>query len=382
MNRHLAPEYTRSIAGVKILWFKIANKYLILDDENFILVNCFLNSENSAQFNNLINLNLPSSMEESNVIYNELETLLTALNKSEDDKLDLTSSSKFHLNKKKAYLTNYYFFNGISFEVNYDSNDIQNLIHPQFAHLEINEPEIKSNCVFHIIFLKGYIHFFKNKNHLGSYKGIEYNLLQGKFAIELLCLITNTNESEWLATFHASAIANNKEAIMLIGDSGKGKSTLATVLMDSGFYLLSDDFTPMLAYTQNIFPYPAAISIKKKAFDVLETLSDKITYKTFQSPNINKGLIRYVAPLNPKFDSLPCHKIILVNYKQNSKTVLEKIDIKKALNILIPESWISPIPSHVEIFLNWLEQCVFYELSYSDNTEAVAVLKTILKPTN
>ena len=89
--------------------------------------------------------------------------------------------------------------------------------------------------------------------------------------MELLCLLTHKKEHDWLGTFHASTIANNKEAIMLIGASGRGKSTLSALLMANGFNLIADDFTPVLAKTQTIYNYPSAISIKEGAFKTLES---------------------------------------------------------------------------------------------------------------
>ena len=90
--------------------------------------------------------------------------------------------------------------------------------------------------------------------------------------MELICLISNTTEQDWLGTFHASTISNGKEAIMLIGDSGNGKSTLSTLLITNGFHLVADDLTPMLSENQHVYNFPAAVSIKQGAFDVLRPL--------------------------------------------------------------------------------------------------------------
>jgi serine kinase of HPr protein (carbohydrate metabolism regulator) len=44
-------------------------------------------------------------------------------------------------------------------------------------------------------------------------------------------------------TVHASTVANNGRAVMIIGPSGSGKSDLSLRLLDRGFVLVSDDQT-------------------------------------------------------------------------------------------------------------------------------------------
>jgi hypothetical protein len=258
---------------------------------------------------------------------------------------------------------------------------VQQFIHPQFSYLEVKQPKGKPDCVFHINSINNQLHLFNNESLLGSYNNADYHLLQGKFAIELICKLTLTTESDWLATFHASAISNKSEAIMLIGESGSGKSTLSTLLMNHGFDLLSDDFTPMLAKSHHIHPYPSAISIKKNAFPLVDSLSKSLEYKTFKSPNNQKGLLRYVTPNNVSKKSLPCSKIILVNYERDSEVSLDTLHIREALNVLIPDSWISPKLEHVKSFMNWLEGCNFYKLTYSDTNSAISMFETLLQPT-
>ena len=104
------------------------------------------------------------------------------------------------------------------------------------------------------------LYLFKDGNYIGRYKTNEFHLLQGRFALELTNSIFNLDIEQWIATFHASTITYKKEAIMIIGDSGNGKSTLSALLMANGFDVLADDFTPMYK-DLNLYRYPAAISL-------------------------------------------------------------------------------------------------------------------------
>jgi hypothetical protein len=149
--------------------------------------------------------------------------------------------------------------------------------------------------------------------------------------------------------------------------------------MDYGYNLLTDDFTPMCAENFQIQPFPSAISIKKGAFDLVESLSSKIQYQSFQSPNKNKGLIKLINPINSTTCPMPCSKVILINYEKNSKATLKKIKLDEALHVLIPDSWISPLPDHVKSFFKWLENTDFYKLTYDQSGDAIALFETILK---
>ncbi|WP_159022647.1 hypothetical protein [Formosa sp. L2A11] len=74
---------------------------------------------------------------------------------------------------------------------------------------------------------------------------------------------------------------------------------------------------------------------------------------------------------------MPCKTIVLVNYKANSKTLLEPINAKTALEILIPDSWISPKPENAKAFLKWINTVTFYKLTYSNNQDAIDIFSTI-----
>ena len=362
------------------MWFQRSNNYLILDENNIFLIDKFLESADYNHFHNLITKDTSYSHRDSLELFSDIESILISVNSVEDIEDNLVNKDINILNADKSYVSKIYNFNGTNIKINYQTTCEQDYIHPQFAHLTENNSNIIPDCEFHVITFDNHLYLFKNSSYLGDFKKRDYHLLQGKFAIELICALTNTKESDWLATFHASAIGNKSEAIMLIGESGKGKSTLATILMNHGFDLLTDDFTPMLAKSQQIHPYPSAISIKKNAFTLTDTIINPEEYKTFESPNSKKGTIRYINPNNLNIKPLPCSKILLVNYQKDSHSSLDNLDIKKVLEILIPDSWISPFPQHSKSFMNWLEDCTFYKLTYSDTNSAIALIETLLKP--
>ena len=80
-----------------------------------------------------------------------------------------------------------------------------------------------------------------------------------------------------MGVFHASAINYKEDALLILGDSGNGKSTSLALLQAQGFHCIADDFVPVDVKKQKVYSFPAAISIKKSS---LETLLEKKTKNT------------------------------------------------------------------------------------------------------
>jgi len=62
---------------------------------------------------------------------------------------------------------------------------------------------------------------------------------------------------------HAAALADSDRAFLLVGASGKGKSTTTWALLNHGFDYLSDELAPLDLDRLEVQPYPHAICLKK-----------------------------------------------------------------------------------------------------------------------
>jgi len=203
--------------------------------------------------------------------------------------------------------------------------------------------------------------------------------------MELLCVLHNKKEYDWLGTFHASTVSNGKEAIMLVGDSGNGKSTFCALLMNHGLDLIADDITPVLSNDQEVYRYPSAISIKQGAFEMLNSYFPFFNeFDNFES-GTKKGMLKYIPPKQNFGDTIqhvPCTKIVYVKYNPKTSTTLTKSSADKVLQTLIPDSWISPQQKNAKQFLNWLENLNYYELSYSENNKAIDLFNQLFSSNN
>lgn len=364
MSNNLAPTYQRLFGSYWVLWYETSNSYSVVDDTFKHLLSDYLECASLEVFKSKV-ASIDSSLD-ADAIAKNLQSYLEQCNVEHDFESDLGAT----LNPLKRKYSKKYTFKNSVFEVYYDSELVQKIIHPSILHLETTDSGI-ATVVYDIYIENDLLCLFKNEALVKLVPKRDYHIIQGKFAMELLSLIHRHEESDWLGTFHGSTISDGKNSILFIGKSGKGKSTLCALLSAKGFELVADDVSPMLASDSHIYHNPSAISIKEGAFDLLRPLIagfDGLPNTLF---NKTKGIIKYIPCKNPIKDKYPCRAIIKVNYRKGSETKLEEISLKTALETLIPESWLSPNPLHAKQFLDWLSQTPVYQLTYS-NTKSVS----------
>lgn len=56
---------------------------------------------------------------------------------------------------------------------------------------------------------------------------------------------------------HCSAVADERGAVLIAGESGAGKSTITTMLLEQGYELMADDMAVVEPRTDRTFVYPA-----------------------------------------------------------------------------------------------------------------------------
>jgi hypothetical protein len=78
---------------------------------------------------------------------------------------------------------------------------------------------------------------------------------------------------------HAAAVTHGSGAILLPAASGRGKTTLAAILVESGCSYLTDDLV-ILDRQNRILPFPKALSLKARSLPVFERLRPRTTAGT------------------------------------------------------------------------------------------------------
>lgn len=370
------PNLSKQIKEQQLLWFSASNSYIIVDEHVNKLINLFVSTPKKHDFINAVSEVIGISDSHSEEFYNEINQLLSpsAFNEKKDDQSICFDADL------RAY-SETYTINGATLQVNYSHKSVKELIHPQIAHLISKESEHKNEIIFDVFYANKMLYFYKNTVLVDSYEQKNYHVLQGNFCMQLLCVIHKKKEDEWMGTIHASTVTNGKEAILVIGKSGKGKSTFTAHAMTAGMHLVADDFSPILAKNKHVYTYPGAISIKSGAFDSLSKIIPNFDQLPLVFKGQEKGSVKFVVPLQnlSARQSYPCKKMVSICYKPQSKTELKEIAFSKAMEIFVPDSWISPKETHAKAFMNWIEQLSFFELTYSNTQEALEVFSKLFK---
>ena len=379
MKTNLSPKLIHDInEDAVLLWFEISNRYVVTSKINSELIKQYMNPDESRDsFVDIISDDYGLTSEKANALYHDIANFLKDAN---IDNVSHENSNKI-ADAPTSYITEFYKFNNTIVNIHFESEIIKSLIHPQIEHHSITT-RTDYDVLFDVFRLNDDLYLKKNGVSVGSFHVNSFHFLQGKFALELTNAIHDAKIDDWIATFHASTISNGKESIMIIGDSGNGKSTLSVLLMAHGFDILCDDFTPLYEHNLELYRYPAATSIKKGAFEALQPYLDGIESLKTHTSGPKKVNIKYVPPISnyeSQAASYPCTKIVYVKYSSSKKDSLNLVSSEQILETLIPDSWISPKESHALKFINWFKNIKCYQLNYHNNDFAILKFKDLFE---
>ena len=367
------PSLSKQIKEQQLLWFSDSNSYLIVDEQINKLINLFVSNTKKSDFISAASELINVSHSQSELFYDEMNQLFS-VNFSEKKSTESISFDPSLRTYSETYIVN-----SRVLQVNYSHKSVKEILHPQIAHLVSEKSANNTQIVFDIFYVNNSLYFYKNTVLINSYEDKNYHVLQGNFCMQLLCVIHDKAEDEWMGTIHASTVTNEKEAILVIGKSGKGKSTFTAHAMTAGMNLVADDFSPILAKNKHVYSYPGAISIKSGAFESLSKIIPGFDALPLVFKGQEKGAVKFVVPFQKASSkqSYACKKMVSICYKPQSKTKLKEVSFSKAMEIFVPDSWISPKKIHAQEFMNWIESLSFYELTYSNTSEALEVFSKL-----
>ncbi|MEL6644998.1 MAG: hypothetical protein AAFQ79_13790 [Pseudomonadota bacterium] len=111
----------------------------------------------------------------------------------------------------------------------------------------------------------------------GGYGVFDENPLWGRATLDEARFIVIREAAEILcgrdrvgAVLHGSAIAHGDHAVLVMGDTGRGKSTLAQGLVAAGCGFVSDDHLPLHKNGTDVLCFPTRSAVKPKALKLTE----------------------------------------------------------------------------------------------------------------
>jgi hypothetical protein len=358
-----------------IAWFKDNNEYLVLENTTADVLKKLQDGKSVQQIAIVLSKKLNVPLDKTIELVLELDKKFFEKNTSKNSELD--NNHKDIKRPESFEFIKYYKFNNSVFKVSYLNEKELSFVHPKFAHLVIDGVTAFRN-EFEVFIDQNLIFLYVNNIFIGSWGNKDIHYFQGKFSMEFIQKIHQKEESEWLGVFHASAISNGKKAMLFLGDSGNGKSTSLALLQANGFTCLADDFVPIDADKQEIYSFPAAISIKKNSLKTLLPIYPELEISAeYNFKRLNK-IVRYLRPNNNDFFAhLPCTTLVFIKYEKNTELTCKKISKIDAFQQLVPDSWLSPKKENAQIFLDWFENLNCYQLTYSNNDKMIETITNI-----
>ncbi|MFY9241980.1 MAG: hypothetical protein WAO74_03025 [Polaribacter sp.] len=358
-----------------IVWFENRNEYVIFENTTADILKRINKGISTKEIAAALSKKLSVPIDKT------IDFILDLEHKINDPKkinnLELVNDYR-DIKKPSTYnFIKYYKINNIICKVSYLNEMELSYVHPKFSHLEVDLVK-EFNHEFEVFIHHNYIFLYVNKKLIGSWSSKDVHYFQGKFSMELIQKIHQKEEDKWLGVFHASAISNGKKSMLFLGDSGNGKSTSLALLQANGFTCLADDFVPVDAKKQEVYSFPAAISIKKNSLKTLLPIYPELeTTAEYNFTRLNK-IVRYLKPNNADFFAhLPCNDLIFIKYEKDSELICSKISNLEAFQQLVPDSWLSPIKENAQTFLDWFENLNCYQLTYSKNVEMIKTVSEI-----
>lgn len=366
----------KKIEDKSIIWFKKSNQYVVLENVTANIVSELYNNNSIDEIAKDLEKELAIPFEKAFDFIVDVDDQIVKPNKSLENAKP-TLETAFSIPESFEFVK-YYKIAHKKFMFAFSNEFELSLIHPKFAHLEVKESS-EIDYSFQVFNDDEKTHLALQGELIGSWNNEVIHYFQGKFSMKIIECIYEKLEENWMGVFHASAINHKENSVLILGDSGNGKSTSLALLQAYGFHCIADDFVPV-DNLKNVHSFPAGISIKKNSLPVLLPHYPELkTSAEYHYKRLNK-IVRYLPPKDIDYaKSYPCKALIFIKYDQNIDLDLTQISNLKAFENLIPDSWISPIPENVTVFLNWFSSLPCYQLTYSNNEKMISAVKKIFQ---
>lgn len=365
----------KELTDKSIVWFQNSNQYLLLEPRTALIVQELSTSKDINEIARQLQQELHIPNQQALDFVQDLWQIFVLPNMKNSTTISM--NEKCYLVPKSFKYTKYYKIHQKTFAVRFSSNFEVLLTHPKLAHLEVSNP-CDADHIIHVFGQENYTFLWVDHEFIGLWNQEDIHYFQGKFSMKLIESMYGKSEENWIGVFHASAVGNHENSLLILGDSGNGKSTALALLQAHGFHCIADDFVP-IDNQSKVYPFPVGISIKKKA---LATLLSYYPYledsDEFHDERSNKR-VHYLSP--SRLDchkQYPCKALIFIKYDSTIEFECKEITQLQAFKRLIPDSWISREVENVRVFLDWFSALPSYELIYSNNERMIEKVSNIL----
>lgn len=358
--------------GSYLVWLKNSGQYLRLEEPAWFVFKKIVHRYKTQTIAAECVVRYGLELEESFKYVKDIRSGIDKMNQSTDSGVRTCNYPEdLGCYDFEPYSVYCYKFGETLIEFSFETRNFEYYIHPLIHHLESDQLSTKKSK-FELFAYYDKIAFRLNGEIKGLWTYDETHLVKGLIFMNLINVIFDKKDDFWLMTVHASAITNGQKTILFPAEPGSGKTTMAALLQDRGYKLVSDDFVPIDrgAYA---YPFPIAMSIKQGAAAVLASIFPDLeqTPLNFITP---EKIVRYVSPgKNLDFDnqSFPVKEFVFIRYDQTVDYELKKLDQIAGVKLLLEQAWVSSTVGTPEILFDCLTKWSFFQLTYSNNAKAI-----------
>ena len=361
-----------------LIWFQNNNQFFYVEEPAWYVFRKIVNRHKSETIAKEFSNRYSQRYKDSLNFVAEIRQKILEINQPNSNKkyIEKEFTPEINMHVYSPYSIHCYCMQNKIIKFSFENPQFENWIHPLIKHLETTG---KYNEKFHFeLFTYENRVVLKVDNELkGSWNKDESPFVKGRVFVELLNVLHNKTEADWLMTVHASAISNGRKTILFSASAGSGKTTFAALLQTQGYHIISDDFVPIEKSTFKAYPLPIAMSVKEGSMDLLTSHYPELHKNSFIKIN-SKKKIKYLPVETKMMDMIfPVNEFVFIKYDKSVDFMLEKTEPVEALQKLFDEAWIPPASENVEIFLDRILNTSFYNLTYSNNQKAIEAINRI-----
>ena len=377
MNKTI--EYAkRKFQGSYLVWLKNSGQYLRLEEPAWFVFRKTVKRHKAETIAAECVERYGLTPEESLKYVNDIRSGI--------DKANQFSEIRFHDNTYPDDLESYayepysvfrYKIGESLIEFSYETRNFEYYIHPLISHLETTGLTNKK-AVFELFAYYDKIAFRLNGEKKGLWTYDETHLVKGVIFLNLINVIFDKTYDFWLMTVHASALTNGRKTLLIPAEQGCGKTTMAALLQDKGYVLVSDDFVP-IDRCSNAYPFPIAMSVKQGSVELLSSIFPGLERKPLNFITPEK-CVRYVSPEikgDYNMQAFPVKEFVFIRYDKNVDFELLQLDPIAGVKLLLEQAWVIPNETSPQILFEFVSKWSFYQLTYSNNLKAIDAIANI-----
>ena len=311
------------IGSVYLVWYQAGNSYFQLEEPAWFVFRKLLRRYKKETIAKEFSQRYGMALEVSITFVEEVQLKLkeqTGQNKLLKGNLLVDNPIEHHF---EPHGVHFYDLGLNAIKFTYGTYWLKRYIHPLLEHLEVSEA-LTDVSHFELFEFDGKIVFKLEDQIKGIWSSEDSHLVKGKIFMELINLIHDKTDEDWLMTVHASAISNGKKTILFSAAPGSGKTTFAALLKSKGYHLISDDFVPIDKHLFHAFPIPIAMSVKEGAMKLLASHYPVLEEKQLNYISSEKS-VRYLPVENDMLKMIfPVKEFIFIKYDDSVDFKFEK----------------------------------------------------------